>query len=118
MSNLGGQVTRHTCTYEHNRVPRASGSAAGVAEARKTVKYQLISQTHTFVSLAFETLGAWGEQATEFMTVLGRWLTLVSGNGSKTFYSRQRLSIAIQRGNAIACLGSLPQNILLPTMAL
>jgi len=46
---------------------RASGSAAGVAEARKTVKYQVIALTHTFVPLALETLGAWGEQATKIV---------------------------------------------------
>jgi len=79
-----------------------------VAEERKTVKYQVIAQTHTFVPLAFETLGAWGEQATEFVTELGRRVNLVSGDSRETFYLRQQLSIAIQRGNAIACLGSLP----------
>jgi len=72
-----------------------TGSAAAVAEARKTVKYQVIAQTQAFDPLAFETLGAWGEPAIEFVGELGRRLTLVSGDGRKAFYLRQRLSIAI-----------------------
>jgi len=55
---------------------------------------------------------------TEFVTELGRRLTLVSGDGRETFYLRQRLSIAIQRGNAIACLGSLLDNLLTPDIPL
>jgi len=105
MFDLGQHVTRHTRTDEYVWFP---------AEARKTVKYQVIAQTNTFVPLAFETFGAWGEQATEFAGELGRRLTLVSGDGRETFYLRQRLSIAKQRGNAIACLDSLPHNLLTP----
>jgi len=88
---------------------RAVGSAAGVAETQKITKYQEIAIKHTFVPLAFETLGAWGEHAINFTAELGRRLSLVSGDVRETFFLRQRLSIAIQRGNAIACLGTLPQ---------
>ena len=40
-----------------------SGAAAAKAEASKIAKYSSIAATHTFVPLAFETFGAWGEQA-------------------------------------------------------
>ena len=58
---------------------RNAGSAAMKAEALKTTKYSAISQTHAFVPLAFETLGAWGEQCRGFVHELGRRITAVTG---------------------------------------
>ena len=37
------------------------------AEATKVAKYAALASTHVFVPLAFETLGAWGEQARVFI---------------------------------------------------
>ena len=71
------------------------------------VKYAALTSTHVFVPLAFETLGAWGEQARVFVVQLGRLITGVTGDVRETDFLRQRLSIAIQRGNALAIRGSL-----------
>jgi len=81
-------------TLAPTNITRASGSG------RSKKDRQVLSNC-----IRFETLGAWGEQATEFIWELGRRLTLVSGDGRETFYLRQRLSIAIQRGNAIEAWG-------------
>ena len=35
-------------------------------------------------------------------------MTAVTGDPRETAFFRQRLSVAIQRGNAIACRGSIP----------
>ena len=59
------------------------------------------------VPLAIETLGAWGEQARVFVVQLGRLITGVTGDVRETDFLRQRLSIAIQRGNALAIRGNL-----------
>lgn len=84
-----------------------AGSAAAKAEASKTMKYTDIAQTHEFVPLAFETLGSWGTKCKNFVCELGRRITQVTGEARETTYLKQRLSIAIQRGNAIACRGTL-----------
>ena len=90
---------------------RKAGSAAAKAESAKTVKYATIAQTHAFVPLAFETLGVWGSQCISFVQELGRRIALATGEVRETAFLRQRLSIAIQRGNAIACRGSIPQDL-------
>jgi hypothetical protein len=77
-----------------------SGAAAAKAEASKASKYTALSTTHTFIPLAFETLGAWGEQAKGFVSELGRRISAITGDVREADYLRQRLSIAIQRGNA------------------
>ena len=77
-------------------------------------KYVDIAVTHTFIPLAFETLGAWGEQCDEFVQDLGCRLTSIAGERKETEYLKQRLSITVQRGNAIACLGTLPSQPLDP----
>jgi hypothetical protein len=86
-----------------------AGAAAQKAEATKTAKYSTIALTHVFVPLAFETLGAWGEDAIRFVTNLGRRISAVTGEPRETTFLRQRLSVAIQRGNRIACRGTVPQ---------
>jgi hypothetical protein len=60
------------------------------------------------VPLAFETLGAWGAEAVGFVAELGRKMAAVTGDLRETAFLRQRVSVAIQRGNAIACRGSIP----------
>ena len=57
-----------------------AGAAAEKAEANKLTKYANIASTHIVVPLAFETLGAWGRQACDFVAELGRRLTSVSGD--------------------------------------
>jgi len=89
---------------------RSAGAAALKAEASKTTKYSELSRSYAFVPLVFETLGTWGPQCTSFIRELGRRLTCVTGEKMEATYLRQRLSIAIQRGNGVACRGSLPQD--------
>jgi hypothetical protein len=84
-----------------------AGSAAAKAETAKTAKYVQIAITHAFVPLAFESLGAWGVQCQKFVSELGRRITTITGDARETSYLRQRLSIAVQRGNAIACRGTM-----------
>ena len=97
-------------TFAPSHVPdssRRAGSAASKAEASKSSKYVAIGQTHCFVPLALETLGAWGEHCKVFVRELGRRVSSVTGDPREWLFLKQRLSIAIQRGNAIACRGTL-----------
>ena len=71
-------------------------------------KYSALAMTHVFVPLAFEMLGAWGAEAAVFVAELERRITAVTGDPRETAFLRQRLSVAIQRGNTIACPGSIP----------
>jgi hypothetical protein len=58
------------------------------------------------VPIAVETLGALGEEADDFVHEVGRRITAVTGKRRATEFLLQRLSVAIQRGNASAVLGT------------
>ena len=88
-----------------------AGSAANVAESNKIAKYTGIAQTHEFVPLAFETMGSWGEHCRRFVAELGKRISSATGDVRESSFLKQRLSIALQRGNAIACSGTLTYSI-------
>src|ERR1044072_7009603 len=92
-------------------MPHQVGAAAQKVEATKTAKYATIASTHDFVRLALEALGAWGQDAIRFVSDLGRRILAVTEEPRETTFLKQRLSIAIQRGNRIACRGTVPQEI-------
>ena len=85
-----------------------AGAAAEGAASRKELKYQALSATHTFIPLAFETLGPINSKGISFLGELGRRLATRSGDKRETAFLFQRLSIAVQRFNSIAIHGSFP----------
>ena len=82
--------------------------AAAHAAALKLQKYNALSATHIVIPLAVETLGVWNEEGLGFVRELGRRTSLVTNDPRETSFLLQRLSVAVQRGNAASCLGSLP----------
>jgi len=97
-----------------NRSSSAAGSAAVLAEEKKRDKYsQLVSSgRYTFVPIAIETLGAWGPSAQEICAEIGGTIARRTGDMRSSSFLRQRLNIAVQKGNAAAVLGTLHANIL------
>ncbi len=88
----------------------AAGSAAIAAESKKRSKYAELSVAHSFVPFAIETLGVWGADAYALSSVIGSRIAAITGEPRSTGFLRQRLDIAVQRGNAAAILGTLPPN--------
>ena len=80
-----------------------AGEVAAQAEARKSSKYAGLPVTHSFVPVAIETLGAIGPHSLVFLRELGRRVRRQMGNIFATSSLLQKLSVAVQRGNA-ACL--------------
>lgn len=62
-------------------------------------------QSYLFVPLAFETMGPINAKRQAFLVDLGRLLGHISGNPRETNFLLQRLSVMIQRFNAIAFHG-------------
>ena len=83
------------------------GAVATEAEAKKFVKYAFLSHAFHFIPIAIETLGALGDEADNFVRDLGSRIEAVSGEKRATEFLRQRLSVAIQRGNACCVLGTI-----------
>ena len=94
----------HLCTTSAE-----AGSAATEAEERKIRKYTSTATYHTFIPIAIETLGPMGPQAKLFLLELGRRLKQQTGEPRSMSYLLQRISMAIQKGNAVAVMGSLPR---------
>jgi len=84
--------------------------AATEAETRKAAKYSGIRSTHLFAPVACCTLGSWGESSLRFLKELGRKIAAVTQEPRAGYYLRQRLSVAIARGNATAVLGAIEQD--------
>ena len=98
-----------TDTMAESYLSSASAIAGSVAENaadRKELKYQSLATTHTFIPLAFETLGPINTKGVEFFNILGRRLTAHSGDTRETVFLFQLLSLTIQRFNAVCFQGS------------
>ena len=61
-----------------------------------------MAKTHHCVPIAVETGGAWNELALEFITELGRRIARITQEPRETQFLFQRLSISLQRGNAVS----------------
>jgi hypothetical protein len=83
-----------------------AGSAAELAATRKEEKYIELSADHIFIPIAIETLGPLCSKALVFLRELGKRLTRVTNDPRESQFLFQRLSVAIQRFNAVCFLGT------------
>ena len=68
-------------------------------------------RNYTFVPFAVETFGAWGPEALAFSSEVGARLAVGTGELRSTAYLRQRIDVAIQRGNALAVRGTFGEDV-------
>ena len=83
-----------------------SGGAAEEEETRKRRKYAGLQQRYQFEPAAFETAGACGPSTRIFIKKLGARLVASSGDRREAAWLRQRLAIAVIRGNAVSVLST------------
>src|SRR6218665_2414830 len=69
-------------------------------------KYATLPASHEFVPIAVETLGPINREGREFLLELGRRGAGVFGDPRETVFLFQRLSVCIQRFNAVAYRGT------------
>ena len=81
--------------------------SAAAAEQKKATKYAPLATAHEFVPVAIETMGTWGARGLAFINEVGRRIAEASGEPWSTAFLKQRLALAVQRGNAAAVLGTL-----------
>jgi hypothetical protein len=73
----------------------------------------IISSNYVFKGLAFETLGLWCKEAIDFINVIGNRLIAESGDSKSKKFLFERISLAIQRGNAASIRGTFPDSAIL-----
>ena len=83
------------------------GAVAQQAEEKKMQKYKHLDSCYFFTPVAIETSGVFGPKTMEFLKGLGQRLRQVSGEANSFAYLTQRLSVAVQRGNAASVLGTM-----------
>jgi hypothetical protein len=89
------------------KTSEVSGFAAEMACKRKHNKYRsIISSNYIFKGLAFETLGPWCKETIDFIIA-------ESGDSKPKKFLFERISLAIQRGNAASIRGTFPDSALL-----
>lgn len=105
-----------TCsdTIAPSHLPLSSKEAGIIAEKagkRKLSKYKaIIDDGYHFVPFAVETLGPWCQDAINFTLTLGKLICSVTGEKRSTSFLRQRIGIAIQKGNAACIMGTIPSS--------
>jgi hypothetical protein len=72
--------------------------------------YSIVT-SHIFTPVAVETLGPLAHEAVDFLTDLGNSLSDRSDDPRETSFLFQRVSILIQRYNAIAFRGTFAEDI-------
>src|SRR6218665_3516890 len=99
-------VPHHTSRHRR-RLLAASVQAAN----RKALKYAALPTTHVFQPVAIETLGSLDPSACDFINQIGSRMSAITGDRRETAFLFQRLSMAIQRFNLVAFLGTFPSAI-------
>ena len=89
---------------------KIAGSAAESAARNKSNKYSHLADNYIFVPFAVETLGPWCREAKSLISTIGRCLVQLTGDPRSSEFLRQRISIAIQRGNAVSILATFPES--------
>ena len=60
--------------------------------------------------IGIETFGAWGPEGMKLIQSIGRIVAEATGEKRSTSFIFQRISMAIQRGNASCVLGTVPRS--------
>ena len=81
-------------------------SAAEGAEEAKRRKYRALAERHRFEPFAFETTCVFGPSTISIVNDLGRRLKAETGEPRETLWLKQRLGMAVLRGNAACVLAS------------
>ena len=80
--------------------------AANAAEIAKANKYRNLEDRFIFQPIAVETTGVFGPSTKSFLKELGRLMTVETGDPREGAWLRQRLCLAIARGNALCITAS------------
>ena len=78
------------------------GLATDQAAQQNMDKYSKLLSMHIFCPVAMETAGTWNGLAIELVQEIGRRVTAITEDTRETVFLFQRLSMALQQGNAVA----------------
>ena len=91
--------------------PKTSVEAGRLADKQEEIKlkrYENLASSHIVMPVGVETLGSWGSMGLSFIKEVGLRITMVTKESRATTFLFQALSLAIQRGNAISVMNTVP----------
>ena len=92
--------------YAINDTTLSAGAAANKAEDQKQDFYRRLETRYRFEPLAVETTGVIGRSSSKLIAEIGKRIAHRSGDKRETAWLRQRISLAIMRGNASSILAT------------
>ena len=96
------------CPSNLHRASSEPGGAAAHAEVEKVKKYSHLDRLYQFQAVAVESGGTIGPLSKTFLRHLGRRLRMSTWEPKSHDFLIQWISMAIQVGNAVSVLVSLP----------
>jgi len=87
---------------------REAGAAAELAASLKEEKYASIGSEYLFAPIAVENLGPMNTSACQLFANLGRKISSASGDDREGAFLFQRVSVLMQRYNAVLLHDTLP----------
>ena len=104
---VGCYLPRHICSSHISAAVTGDRVVAAQAEQVEVSKYAHLDTSHYFVPFGVEISGVLGKAAEEFTQELARPIYKATGEPRSRQFLLQRLSVVVQRGNAVAVLGSM-----------
>ena len=89
-----------------SKTSSAAGAAAEEAAVQKESKYADLCTDYLFCPVAIETLGPICSAGRLFLSELGRRASLLTCDPRETAFLYQRVSVAVQRFNAVCIAGT------------
>ena len=89
-----------------NCTSTTAGGAADIVAARKAEKYQELARGYEVIPVAIETMSPMNPAGADFINGIGRLVPALAGDQRETSFLCQRLSIMLQRFNAVGFRGS------------
>ena len=111
MPYVGCDVTGHISGVTSRGIGCASGFSSGKGGSGENREERGNRDHVRLCTTGVSDIRSLGVQCQQFVFELGRRITVITGDARETSYLRQRLSIAVQRGNAIACRGTMSHEL-------
>ena len=102
-------TTRCTLAPTYTRVASlAPRAVANLADEQKVTKYEALRNTYLVRAVAFETMGPASDATVRLLKEIGARVAMVTGDRRSGEFLLQRLSLAVQRGNAASVIAAMP----------
>ena len=98
----------HTRTHTYMTQPYKQEPQPIEQAINKCAKHRTLENSHIFFPVSIERGDSWNESSIELVQETGKRITFVTEDSRETSILFQRLSLALQRGNVVSFLGTLP----------